>query len=182
MGSLTTGQLVTYPNGAVVPADTLAVQAARAAHLTAAGLPLAYAGHPYAAAYHHAIGYAAGYPQGLVAHANGAIVPVDEPAVQAAKAEHAAAGGAIAPLAAYAGYRYAAGYPYAAGYAGYPQDLVAHANGAIVPVDTLEVQAAKAEHAAAGGAIAPVAAYAAGYPYAAGYAGYPSFAYAGFPC
>merc|ERR1712106_1124883 len=91
--SLTTGQLVTHPNGAVVPADTLAVQAARAAHLTAAGLPLAYAGHPYAAAYHHAIGYAAGYPQGLVAHANGAIVP----AVQAAKAEHAAAGGAIAP-------------------------------------------------------------------------------------
>merc|ERR1711892_923173 len=97
-------------------------------------------------------------------------------AVQAAKAEHAAAGGAIAPVAPYA-----ASYPYAAGYAGYPQGLVAHANGAIVPVDTLEVQAAKAEHAAAGGAIAPVAAYAAGYPYAAGYAGYPSFAYAGFP-
>merc|ERR1712128_290861 len=123
--SLTTGQLVTHPNGAVVPADTLAVQAARAAHLTAAGLP-------YAAAYHHAIGYAAGYPQGLVAHANGAIVPVDEPAVQAAKAEHAAAGGAIAPVAAYAAYPFAAGYPYAAGYAGYPQGLVAHANGAIV--------------------------------------------------
>merc|ERR1712128_158194 len=160
--SLTTGQLVTHPNGAVVPADTLEVQGARAAHLTAAGLPLTYAGHPYAAAYHHAIGYAAGYPRGLVAHANGAIVPVDTLEVQAAKAEHAAAGGAIAPVAAYAG------YPYAAGFAAYPQGLVAHANGAIVPVDEPAVQSAKAEPAAAGGAIAPVAAYA-GYPYAAGY-------------
>merc|ERR1712106_1042056 len=111
MGSLTTGQLVTYPNGAVVPADTLAVQAARAAHLTAAGLPLAYAGHPYAAA----------YPQGLVAHANGAIVPVDEPAVQAAKAEHAAG------YAGYPSFAYA-GLP---GYAG----LVAHPNGAVVPAE-----------------------------------------------
>merc|ERR1712106_977811 len=157
--SLTTGQLVTHPNGAVVPADTLAVQAARAAHLTAAGLPLAYAGHPYAAAYHHALGYAAGYPQGLVAHANGAIVPVDEPAVLAAKAEHAAAGGAIAPAAAYAGYPYTAGYPYDAGYAGYPSfayagfpgyaGLVAHPNGAVVPAEPADVAAARAEHLAA---------------------------------
>merc|ERR1712106_413258 len=152
--SLTTGQLVTHPNGAVVPADTLEVQAARAAHFTAAGLPLAYAGHPYAAAYHHAIGYAAGYPQGLVAHANGAIVPVDTLEVQAAKAKHAAAGGAIAPVAAYA-----AGYPYAAGYAGYPSfayagfpgyaGLVAHPNGAVVPAEPADVAAARAEHLAA---------------------------------
>merc|ERR1719348_1762946 len=110
LGSAT---LVTYPNGAVVPADTPEVQAAKAAHLTTAGLPLAYAGYPYAAAgfpyalnYPYAAGYpyALGYPQGLVAHANGAIVPLDEPAVQAAKAEHAAAGGAIAPVAAHAAY------------------------------------------------------------------------------
>ena len=165
---------MSYPNGAVVPADTPEVQAAKAAHLTTAGLPLAYAGHPYAAypGYPYAAGYpyAVGYPQGLVAHANGAIVPIDEPAVQAAKADHAAAGGAIAPVAAYAGYPYAAGFPYAVGY---PQGLVSHANGAIVPVDEPAVQAAKAEHAAAGGAIAPVAAYA-GYPaYAFGYPGYP---------
>ena len=46
----------------------------------------------------------------LVGHPNGAVVPVDEPAVQAARAEHLAAKGAIAyaaPALAHAGY---AGY------------------------------------------------------------------------
>ena len=48
------------------------------------------------------------YPYGgLVAHPNGAVVPVDEPAVAAAKADFAAAGGVVAP-AAYAAYPYAA--------------------------------------------------------------------------
>ena len=47
---------------------------------------------------------------GLVAHPNGAVVPVDEPAVQAARADHLAAKGAIAyaapalPALAHAGY------------------------------------------------------------------------------
>merc|ERR1712209_201982 len=46
------------------------------------------------------------YPYGgLVAHPNGAVVPVDEPAVAAAKADFAAAGGVVAP-AAYAAYPY----------------------------------------------------------------------------
>ena len=53
--------------------------------------------------------------------------------------------------------------------------LVAYPNGAVTPIDTPEVQAAKAAFAAAGGAINPVVApvaYAAGLPYAYA-AGYP---------
>merc|ERR1712198_195469 len=80
--AVSAGQLVTHPNGAVVPADEPAVAHARAAHLATHGgvygYPYAYAGaYPYAYA---------GYPYGgLVAHPNGAVVPVDEPAVVAAK-------------------------------------------------------------------------------------------------
>ena len=144
-------QLVAHPNGAVVPVDTLEVQAAKAAFAAAGGAinpvvaPVAYAaGLPYA--------YAAGYPYGgLVAHPNGAVVPVDEPAVAAAKAEFAAAGGVINPVG---GVAYAAGYgfPYAAGYAyaGLPYaGLVAHPNGAVVPVEPADVLAARQEHLAA---------------------------------
>merc|ERR1712117_265348 len=144
--AVSSAQLVTYPNGAVVPADEPAVAAAKLAHAQAggvinpvvAGLPYAYAGYPYA--------YAAGYPYavgGLVAHPNGAIVPVDEPAVAAAKAEFAAAGGVVAPSGAfaYAGLPYVAGLPYAG--------LVAHPNGAVVPVEPADVVAARAEHLAA---------------------------------
>merc|ERR1719370_2113755 len=105
--------LVTHPNGAVVPADEPAVALARAAHLNTkyaygaypyafgGAYPYAYAGayalagayaHPYAyGAYPYAYGY--GYPHALVAHPNGAVVPADEPAVAAAKADHFAAHG-----------------------------------------------------------------------------------------
>merc|ERR1712012_886116 len=59
------------------------------------------------------------YPYGgLVAHPNGAVVPVDEPAVAAAKADFAAAGGVVAP-AAYAAYPYAAAPAVAAPVAAY---------------------------------------------------------------
>merc|ERR1712105_299696 len=110
--------LVTHPNGAVVPADEPAVALARAAHLSTKGLtyagafPYAFGGayanagafpynygaaYPYAHAGAYAYGaygpYGYGYPQALVAHANGAVVPVDEPAVLAAKADHFAAHG-----------------------------------------------------------------------------------------
>merc|ERR1712021_183033 len=80
--AVSSAALVTYPNGAVVPAETPEVALARAVHLGQLGhvLPVGYAGYPYAA-----YPYAAGYPHGLVAHANGAVVPVDEPAVYAAK-------------------------------------------------------------------------------------------------
>merc|ERR1712012_898649 len=108
----------------------------------------------------------------LVTYPNGAVVPADEPAVAAAKAQFAAAGGVVNPVLAYAGYPYLAGYPYAAAY-GYPYGgLVAHPNGAVVPVDEPAV-AAKAEFAAAGGVVAPSGAlayagllYVAGLPYA----------------
>merc|ERR1711922_75836 len=178
--AVSSAQLVSYPNGAVVPADEPAVAAVRASHLAAHGNILPHAGLPYAAGYPYAAGhaYAAGYPyaaghayaagyagypyaagyvhQPFVAHPNGAVVPADEPAVVAARADHLAAHGAA----------YAAGYPYAAGYAGYPyaagyvnQPLVAHPNGAVVPADEpavvpaepLEVVAARAEHLAAHG-------------------------------
>merc|ERR1711892_1271702 len=72
---------------------------------------------------------------GLVAHPNGAVVPVDEPTVAAARAEHLAAKGAAYGHvgAAHAGYGYAAvpanhGY----GYSGplyLNTHLVAHPNG-----------------------------------------------------
>merc|ERR1711936_410115 len=121
--AVSSSALVTYPNGAVVPADTPEVALTRAAHLGA--FPY-YAGYPY-----H---YAAGYPHGLVAHANGAVVPVDTPAVHAAKVAHAAAGGIVNPVGVYG-----------LGYAG----LVAHPNGAVVPVEPAEVVAARAAHLAA---------------------------------
>eukprot|EP00090_Calanus_glacialis_P004443 TRINITY_DN1331_c0_g1_i3.p2 TRINITY_DN1331_c0_g1~~TRINITY_DN1331_c0_g1_i3.p2 ORF type:complete len:133 (+),score=41.74 TRINITY_DN1331_c0_g1_i3:32-430(+) len=109
---------------------------------------------------------------GLQAHPNGAITPVDEPAVAAARAAHldiqsaeyaasahilaaaplVAAGPAFAaaPLVASAGLGYAGYAPYASGY-GYAgplnlnSQLVAHPNGAVVPVDEPAVAAARAE-------------------------------------
>merc|ERR1712226_1387518 len=126
--------LVTYPNGAQVPADTPEVAAAKLAHAAAGGLvnPIAYAGYPFAG---YPYPYAVGVPGALVAPANGAVVPADTAEVYAAKVAHAAAGGAIHPL----------------GYYGlaYPAGLVAHANGAVVPVEPADVQAARAEHLAA---------------------------------
>merc|ERR1712055_26793 len=130
--AVSSSALVTYPNGAVVPADTPEVALARAAHLGAAVLPAAY---PYYEGYPYH--YAAGYPHGLVAHANGAVVPVDTPAVYAAKVAHAAAGGIVNPVGVYG-----------LGYAG----LVAHPNGAVVPIEPAEVVAARAAHLAAVGA------------------------------
>merc|ERR1712198_388786 len=134
--------LGTHPNGPVVPVDVPAVALARAAHLSTKGFaypyafggayPYAFGGayaHPYAyGALPYAYGaYAYGYPHALVAHTNGAVVPADEPAVLAAKADHFAAHG----------------YPYAGvTYAG----LVAHPNGAVVPVEPADVVAARADH------------------------------------
>merc|ERR1712117_494502 len=94
--------LVTYPNGAVVPADTLEVQAARAAHLGAAVYPYAYAyGYPTGLVGHangaHAAAGGVVRPvghiayAGLVAHPNGAVVPVEPVDVVNARAEHLAA-------------------------------------------------------------------------------------------
>merc|ERR1712241_796195 len=76
--------LVTHPNGAIVPADTPAVAAAKAAHFGAV--------YPYAYA----------HPGALVAHVNGAVVPADTAEVYAAKVAHAQAGGAVHPVGYYA--------------------------------------------------------------------------------
>merc|ERR1711942_179799 len=114
---------------------------------------------------------------GLQSHPNGAVTPVDEPAVAAARADHLATKfGAGLGYAAYApgyaaGYGYAgygglgyAGYGYGAGlgYAGYAggyaagygyagplnlnTQLIAHPNGAVVPLDEPAVAAARAAH------------------------------------
>merc|ERR1712025_1092086 len=201
--------LVGHPNGAVTPVDEPAVAAARAEHLAtkfgaapvavAAAAPLAAAAAPlsYAAvptAYAPSYGYAgplAGVPA-LVAHPNGAVPPVDEPAVAAARAEHLATKGAVyaaqAPVVAAAPAAYAPTY----GYAG-PLNLnvllVAHPNGAVVPIDEPAVAAARAEHLTTQGAVyaaqapvvaaAPVAAYAAAP--AVAYAATPVAAYAPAP-
>jgi len=167
--------LTQHPNGAIVPLDEPAVAAARAEHLAAKGAvygavaplapsPLAAATLAYATNY----GYAGplNLNTQLVGHPNGAVVPLDEPAVAAARAEHLAAKGAVyaatAPVLA-AAPAVAAPLSYA-GYAGplagVPA-LVAHPNGAVVPVDEPAVAAARAEHLATkgvyGGVYAPVA-------------------------
>merc|ERR1739838_113975 len=136
--------LVTYPNGAVAPAKTPEVIAAEAAHFAAKGV---YAGYPYGYAGCNGFNGYYGYPHGaLIGYANGAVAPAKTPEVLAAEQAHFAAHG-IAPVApvAYAHpYAYAAGYPYFA-HAG----LVAHPNGAVVPVEPADVVAAREEHLAA---------------------------------
>merc|ERR1719418_52374 len=147
MAAASAVELVTYPSGAVAPAKTPEVIAAEAAHFAAKGV---YAGYPYGyagwAGYTGYNGYY-GYPHGaLIGYANGAVAPAKTPEVLAAEQAHFAAHG-IAPVApvAYAHpYAYAAGYPYFA-HAG----LVAHPNGAVVPVEPADVVAAREEHLAA---------------------------------
>merc|ERR1712180_115998 len=169
-------QLVAHPNGAVVPADEPAVAAARASHFAAGGgraAPIVAA--PAIAATGIAApaigGYAAGYGYAgplnlntqLVAHPNGAVVPADEPAVAAARANHFAAGGGraapiVAASAIAAAPAIAASAIAAPGYNGYAAGygiggLVGHPNGAVVPVDEPAVAAARASHLAAKGGI-----------------------------
>merc|ERR1719173_175445 len=146
-----------HPNGAVTPLDEPRVAALKADHLAtkyghggvvaaahhgvAHAVPaIAHAAVPAVPAVHHAApvavahhGYAGPlHIPHLVAHPNGAVTPADEPAVVAARADHLAAHGVVGAVYAAAPYNYAAGY--AAGYAPYA-GLVAHPNGAVVPVD-----------------------------------------------
>merc|ERR1712119_4605 len=140
--------LQSHPNGAVTPIDEPAVAAARADHLaTKLGAGLGYAGYApgYAAGYGYA-GYGAGYGYAGLGYAAAA------PLV------------AAAPLATgYAGY--GAGYGYAAAL-NLNTQLIAHPNGAVVPLDEPAVAAARADHLASKGvpyAAAPVAAVGYGY-------------------
>merc|ERR1719292_119811 len=118
---------------------------------------------------------------GLQAHPNGAVTPIDEPAVAAARADHLAAKGVAygvaAPVVAtgYAGY--APAYAGAYGYAGplnLNTQLIAHPNGAVVPLDEPAVAAARADHLASKGV-----AYAAAAPVVAAV---PAVAYAALVC
>merc|ERR1712060_264265 len=100
---------------------------------------------------------------GLQAHPNGALTPIDEPRVAALKADHLATKFGAGPVVPVAPVGYAAGpvvaaapaYAPAYGYAGplnLNTHLVAHPNGAVVPVDEPAVAAARADHFAAQGA------------------------------
>merc|ERR1712106_841149 len=153
--------------GAVVPLDEPAVAAARADHLASKGIAYAaaapaIAGLGYAG---YAPSYAAGYGYvgplnlntQLIAHPNGAVVPVDEPAVAHARAAHSkgvayAAAVPVVAAPAFAAAPLVASAPYAAvgyGYGGplnLNTQLVAHPNGAVVPVDEPAVAAARAAH------------------------------------
>jgi hypothetical protein len=129
-----TAGLTTYANGAVVPTDTLSVQAAKAQHFAAkaAYAPYAYGAYPYAyGAYGaHLIGKREAEPEadaqyfygspyiagphtslGLTAYANGAVAPTKTYAVQVAEAQHFAAKAAATPYV-YGAYPYAYGAHY----------------------------------------------------------------------
>merc|ERR1711936_59350 len=155
-----------HPNGAVTPIDEPRVAALKADHLAtkfgagpvvAAG-PVAHVGYAAAPAYAPAYGYAdhLNLNTHLVAHPNGAVVPVDEPAVAAARADHFAAQGAsfaaagpVVAAAPIAAVPVAHAAPVAYGYGGplnLNTHLVAHPNGAVVPVDEPAVAAARADH------------------------------------
>jgi len=205
--------LQAHPNGAVTPIDEPAVAAARADHLAAKGLvygaaaPVVaaapaiaapaiaaapavagYAGYPYAAGYAAGYGYAGplNLNTQLIAHPNGAVVPLDEPAVAAARADHLASKGAayaaaapiVAAAPAVAVAPAVAAAPVAVGYAGYAgplnlnTQLIAHPNGAVVPIDEPAVAAARADHLATKGVYGGVYAAAGPVAYAAGYAPY----------
>ena len=153
---------VGHPNGAVVPVDEPAVAAARADHLSALAAThgVAHAVAPAVPAVAHAApvvatGYAGplNLNTALVGHPNGAVVPVDEPAVAAARADHLAAVGAhVAPVAvapAVPAVAPVAAPVVATGYAG-PLNLNTHL---VIPSDEPAIAAARADHLAAGGAV-----------------------------
>merc|ERR1711892_1243591 len=165
-------------------------------YATGYGAGYGYSGYAAPAPVAAGLGYAGYAPYGyngplnlnaqLVAHPNGAVVPLDEPAVAAARADHLASKGiahdAAAPVVAapaFAAAPLVASAPYAAvgyGYGGplnLNTQLVAHANGAVVPVDEPAVAAARADHLATKGVYGGVYAAAAPAVYGAGYgAGY----------
>eukprot|EP00091_Calanus_sinicus_P001547 TRINITY_DN1155_c0_g1_i1.p1 TRINITY_DN1155_c0_g1~~TRINITY_DN1155_c0_g1_i1.p1 ORF type:complete len:183 (-),score=65.85 TRINITY_DN1155_c0_g1_i1:125-673(-) len=155
--SLSTAQgffgLQAHPNGAITPVDEPAVAAARADHLATKfgaggyaagyGAGVGYAG--YGAGYGATVGYT-GYGNGLGYASYGAFAP----------GYAAGYGYSAAPLVGsgigYSGYApaYAAGYGYA-GPLNLNTQLIAHPNGAVVPLDEPAVAAARADHLAAHG-------------------------------
>merc|ERR1712117_185427 len=162
-------------HAAYAAAPAVAAPVAHAAYAAAPAVaapvvPAAYAAAPVAAApaaYHTAYAGPLNLNTQLVAHPNGAVVPADEPAVVAARADHLASKGAIAyaaPAVAPAVHAapapavhaaYAAAPAVHAAYAAVPAvpavapahyGLVAHPNGAVVPADEPAVVEARAAH------------------------------------
>ena len=126
--------------------------AARAAHLAAFGAVLPASGVPAApSAYSGPLNLSSQ----LVAHPNGALVPLDEPAVTAARAAHLQAHAAYVPAAAPvpvavpAPVYHAPAPVQATAYSAPAPQLVFHPNGAVVPADEPAVAAARAAHLAA---------------------------------
>jgi len=148
-------KLVGYPNGAVVPVDEPAVAAARADHLATQAAEYSVTAPIVAAVSGVADSYSYTGPLNLntelVNYPNGAVVPADEPAVAAARADHLASKGAAyaaaAPIVA-AVPAVDAGYSYS-GPLNLNTELVDYPNGAVVPVDEPAVVAARADHLAA---------------------------------
>merc|ERR1719187_38861 len=133
---------VHHANGAIVPADTPQVKAAKAAFHRAGGVVSAATS-----------GMSQG-PPAIVSYANGAKTPADTPEVQAAKSAFRQAGGNLTPTG---DATESAPVVYArapvAGVSQGPPATVHHANGAIVPADTPQVKAAKAAFRQAGGVV-----------------------------
>merc|ERR1712119_278184 len=137
------------------PIDEPAVAAARADHLaTKFGAGLGYAGYApgYAAGYGYA-GYAAGYGYAGLGYAAAAPLVAAAPLATGYAGYGAGYGYATAHVATgYAGY--APAYAGAYGYAGplnLNTQLIAHPNGAVVPLDEPAVAAARADHLASKG-------------------------------
>merc|ERR1712227_516363 len=141
---------------AAAPVAHAAVPAVAHAAVPAAAPVAAYAAAP-AVAYHTGYAGPLNLNTQLVAHPNGAVVPVDEPAVAAARAEHLTTKGAVAHAAYAAAPVAAAPAAYAAAPAAYAAvpavpvapahyGLVAHPNGAVVPADEPAVAEARAAH------------------------------------
>merc|ERR1711931_159364 len=129
----------TLANGAVVPADTPAVAAAKRAHQNAGGAvnPSSYSPASInPSSYSPASIHQSQHVPQMKTLANGAVVPADTPSVAAAKRAHQNAGGAINPSSNVPALR-------------------TLSNGAVVPVDTPAVAAAKRAHQNAVGAISP---------------------------
>merc|ERR1712002_1148184 len=143
--------LVTYPNGAVVPFDH-ANQAATASHLATKGL-YTHAGLYHAGVYGHLWKREAEAEAdaGLVGYSNGAVVPYN-PYLHGFGAHHVAYGhlwkreAEADPAVVYSTYAHVP-HVYAAHHVvGTP--LVAHSNGAVVPLEPASVVQARAQHLA----------------------------------
>merc|ERR1719348_791119 len=131
--------LVTLANGAVVPSDSADVKAAKLAHAQAGGAVEPAMGASSAIIASSPIVTYSAAPavfSDLVSHSNGALVPVDNAAVKAAKIAHAQAGGVA----------------HSVGVPGVTHiGLVAHPNGALVPIEPADVVANRAKHLKAHG-------------------------------